>query len=45
MLEGVRRGSYRGIFVMCNQIISFTVKDDFKKIFFVICDTRISRDT
>ena len=32
----VNRGSYRGIFVMRDQVISFTEKRDFKKIFFVI---------
>ena len=45
VLCGMLRGSYRGIFVMRDQIISFTVKRDFKKIFFVIRDAHISRDT
>ena len=38
-------GSYRGIFVMRDRIISFTEKRDFKNIFFVIRDAHISRDT
>ena len=41
----LHRGSYSGIFVMRDQIISFTVKRDLKKIFFVIRDAHISRDT
>ena len=34
------RGSYRGIFVMCDQIISFTEKRDLN----VIRDAHVSRD-
>ena len=41
----VKRGSHRGIFVMRDQIISFTEKRDFKKIFFVIRDAYVPGDT
>ena len=41
----VQRGSYRGIFVMRDQIILFIEKRDFKKTFFVILDASIPRDT
>ena len=39
------RGSYGGIFVMRDEIISFTGKRDLKVIFFVIRDAHVSRDT
>ena len=44
-IKSLERGLYRGIFEIRDQIISFTEKRDFKKIFFVIRDTHISRDT
>ena len=40
----VKRGSYRDILVMRDEPILFSVKREFKKIFFVIRDLKVSRD-
>ena len=38
------RGSYRGILVMCDQLILFSVKREFRKLFFVTRDLKVLND-
>ena len=38
------RGSYRGILVMCDYLILFSVKHEFRKLFLVIRDLKVFRD-
>ena len=38
-------GSYRGIFVMRDQLILFSVKPEFNKLFLVIRDLYVLRDS
>ena len=38
------RGPYRGIPVMCDWLILFSVKREFNKLFFVIRDLKVLRD-
>ena len=38
------RGSYRGIFVMRDYLILFSVKREFRKLFFVTRDLKVLRD-
>ena len=44
IVENVRRGSYRGIPVMRDWLILFSVKREFNKLFFVIRDLKVLRD-
>ena len=39
------RGSYSGILVMRDQLILFSVKHEFRKLFFVIRDVKVLRYT
>ena len=38
------RGSYRGILAMCDWLISFSMKHEFRKLFFVIHDLKVLCD-
>ena len=40
----IQRGSYRGIPVMRDWLILFSVKREFNKLFFVIRDLKVLRD-
>ena len=42
--EHVKRGSYRGITVMQDWLILFSVKHEFNKLFFLIRDLKVLRD-
>ena len=38
------RGSYRGVLVLPDQLMLFSVKDEFKKLFSVTRDLKVLRD-
>ena len=43
-LQNMYEGLYRGIFVMRDWLILFSVKREFKKLFFVTRDLKVLRD-
>ena len=43
-ISDLQRGSYRGITVMRDWLILFSVKREFNKLFFVIRDLKVLRD-
>ena len=43
LLELLRRGSYKDILVICDKLILFSVKREFRKLFLVIRDQRVLR--